>query len=68
MFFLILLALFAAGADAHTIAVVVFIVTMLLWLILGVDWPIGEAPSYRRFGGGLIAWLAVATLAYLTLG
>lgn len=58
--------LFASGIDAHMIAMVVFIVAMLLWLVIGVEWT-GDGIAYRRIGGGLIPWLAVATLAYLTL-
>lgn len=59
--------LFATGVDAHTIAVVVFILAMVLWLIGGVEWAGGTEGAVRRIGGGLIPWLAVATLAYLTL-
>ncbi len=59
----------ASVSDTHLIAVIVFIVVMLLWLIAGVEWTgAGDVPVYRRIGGGLIPWLAVATLAYLTLG
>lgn len=60
---------FAIGADAHTIAIIVFIVAMIFWLFAGVEWTGGspDTPAYRRIGGGLIPWLAVATLAYLTL-
>lgn len=56
--------LFAVGVNAQTIAVVVFILAMVLWLIGGVEWSGG----YRGIGVGLLPWLAVATLAYLTLG
>ncbi len=55
------------GVNASTIAVVVFIVAMLLWFVGGIEWT-GEGSAIRRIGGGLIPWLAVATLAYLTLG
>lgn len=58
--------LFATDVTAHMIAVVVFITAMLLWLVIGVEW-VGDGVAYRRIGGGLIPWLAVATLAYLTL-
>lgn len=56
----------SSGASAHMIAVIVFIVAMFLWLIAGIEWT-GEGPLYRRIGGGLLPWFAVATLAYLTL-
>lgn len=58
--------LFASDVNAHTIAVIVFIVAMLLWLVVGIEWT-GDGVVYRRIGGGLIPWLAVATLAYLVL-
>ena len=64
---MLLLTLLAAAVDAHTIAVVLFIVTMVLWLFAGIEWT-GETPIVRRIGGGLVPWLAVATLAYMTLG
>lgn len=67
MFLLALILLFAVGVNAQTIAIVVFILAMLLWLIAGVEWT-GEGTTVRRIGGGLLPWLAVATLAYLTLG
>ena len=60
--------LFAAGVNTQTIAVVVFIVAMLLWLIGGATGLFEGEGAVRRIGGGLIPWLAVATLAYLTLG
>ncbi len=40
---------------------------MLLWLIGGIEWIGPGEGAVRRIGGGLIPWLAVATLAYLTL-
>lgn len=58
--------LFASDISAHMIAVVVFIVCMIVWLLGGIEW-VGDGPAYRRIGGGLLPWLAVATLAYLTL-
>lgn len=67
MLLLMTLLAFASSANASMIAVVVFIVAMLLWLVGGVEW-VGDTPAWRRIGGGLIPWLAVATLAYLTLG
>jgi len=57
---------FATEMSAHLIAVIVFIVAMLLWLVAGIEWT-GDGVAYRRIGGGLLPWLAVATLAYLTL-
>lgn len=60
--------LFAVGVNGATIAVVVFIVAMLLWVIGGATgYFAGEGPL-RRAGGSIIPWLAVASLAYLTLG
>ena len=63
--------LFAENAgNTHLILLVVFIVVMLLWLLAGVEWGglVGPEPAYRRVGGGLLPWIAVAILGYLVLG
>ncbi len=59
--------LFASGVTAHIIVVVIFIVTMILWLVGGATGYLGGEGPYRRVGS-IIPWLAVAALAYLTLG
>lgn len=67
MFLLNLLAS-ATEFNAHFIAIVVFIVTMLFWLIGGATGVFVGEGTYRRIGGSLVPWLAVASLAFILLG
>lgn len=54
-------------SEGHLILLIIFVVAMLLWLVAGVDWA-GPGPAYRRYGGGLLPWIAVAILGYLMFG